>query len=1127
NSCLKLPEMPCNPMIVALRLTMLFDCQKYRPPPPIPNRRMPTFSRATLTSGAQSMRKQLLKRFRFAVRKEGQELLEQGGVQNVSASHGHVIASVADRCEVELSQEEQIEAILDIGPEPSKVEIYFEEDLLEDQPKIVSRCSCDAPEIKGPCLHQWALIEHCQREGILQRMQEEFVPSVLWRSRLEQLERAARNKQVNPWSEVGELHGRVRYLFDVGLSYESSFLFLTTEWQKKNRHGGWNQAKRISIDAPERTRLGDAVDRELTDLLAPFDVPESAEFSVARCLGRSRMPAAAIDKVLELACGTGRIFSTRNSRISAEPLAWDNGATWNVAPRIESTGNRLTFDYILRRGEEEQELTTDMFLVSDKLLYTGVGFLRVADSPPWHVMESILLGGPSEVPCHEEARLLQATSNFTGIGSESGGDSATVEAVVPTPVLSVNTQAGEGDNFECTVSFSYEGERVPAESPQPVVALSSGRLVKRNPVFEQQALRLFLKVGGELEQFTERSEPRPTLNPKYLQTITRDLLDSGWDLDLSGARIQTSGRTNFAISSGIDWFDVTGTMNFEGVEVPLPEVLAATKKGNHFFNLPDGTIALLPEEGSQQWKLIERLGQASKDGVRFTKNQGWLLDALLSSSDSALATDAGFDALRDRLAQLGKAEARNEVESFQGELREYQREGLGWIHSLEQLGLGGCLADDMGLGKTVQVLAALEERRLNAPVHRPSLVVVPKSLVFNWQREAEKFSPKMRIINYGGPERALLLEEMKNANLVITTYGTLRRDIADLKEIEFDYAILDEAQAVKNSSSQVSKAVRLLSTVNRLALSGTPIENHLGELWSIFEFLNPGMLGRSTAFKRLFAGKRGAENTKEENDRIGQALRPFLLRRRKEEVLKDLPEMSEQTIYCDLTETQRKDYDDLRAYYRASLLRGKEPFSAVPRMHVLEALLRLRQASCHPALMDPTRIEEPSAKFEVLMPMLEELREEGHKALVFSQFTQHLAALRHLLDKDEHNYAYLDGRTRKREERVDRFQNDPDCSFFLISLKAGGYGLNLTAADYVFILDPWWNPAAESQAIDRSHRIGQTRKVMAYRLISKDTAEEKVLELQSRKRSLADAILSRENAVLRNMTREDLELLLS
>ncbi len=1096
------------------------------------------------------MRKQLLKRFRFSVRKEGQALLEAGGVQNVEVSHGHILGSVSQTVTVPPGADGELsvdgELLAEEGPvytpepsycpegedpdeiaPPSRVEIYFEEDLLMDEPKLVSRCSCDAPELNGPCYHQWALIQHCQKDGLLTKMREEFVPSALWRSRLEQLERAARGRHVNPWSEVGELHGRIRYLFDVSLSLDCDYLYLTTEWQKRNRHGGWNQAKRIAIDAPERTRFGEVTDRKLTDLLSPFGVPESPEFSQARRLGRSRLPGAAITHIMQLACDTGRVFASRSGRISSKPLSWDKGEPWIIAPRIREGGPRISFDYFLKRDEEERELTAEMFLFAGDLLFTGEGFLRVNDAPPWHVVESVMLGGPIEVPTKEKSRLLQVTSIFNSEESGTGEAEPDSDGIAPVPILSVTTRVEDGQNFECAVRFSYAGEIIAAEDTQPVVTLPSGRAVRRAEALEQKALRLFLEVGGSLEQHTENSPPRPTLAPKLLQPATRSLLNQGWQLDLAGSRIHTSGKTNFAITSGIDWFDVTGTINFSGTEVPLPEILAASRKGDHFFELPDGSIGLLPEEGSKQWNLIERLGKSSDGAIRFGKSQGWLLDALLSSQDAQVATDAGYDALRNRLGQVGHAEPRHEVESFQGELRKYQREGLGWINALQELGLGGCLADDMGLGKTVQVLAELEDRRASGSNGKPSLVVAPKSLVFNWEREAKRFAPDLRVMCYGGPERGDLLAQMKDVQLVITTYGTLRRDIQELREVDFDYAILDEAQAIKNNSSQISKAVRLLRSDHRLALSGTPIENHLGELWSIFEFLNPGMLGRSTSFKRLFAGKRGDRLSPEDRSRIAGALRPFLLRRRKEDVLPDLPEKSEQIIYCDLTKRQRTDYDELREYYRASLLSAKEPFSSVPRIHVLEALLRLRQASCHPALLDPTRIEEPSAKFEVLLPMLEELREEGHKALIFSQFTQHLGALRNLLDRNEFNYTYLDGRTRKREERVDEFQNNPKCTLFLISLKAGGHGLNLTAADYVFLLDPWWNPAAESQAIDRSHRIGQTRKVMAYRLISRDTTEEKVLDLQERKRSLANAILSRDNAVLRDLTREDLELLLS
>jgi SNF2 family DNA or RNA helicase len=446
----------------------------------------------------------------------------------------------------------------------------------------------------------------------------------------------------------------------------------------------------------------------------------------------------------------------------------------------------------------------------------------------------------------------------------------------------------------------------------------------------------------------------------------------------------------------------------------------------------------------------------------------------------------------------------------------------------------------MGLGKTVQVLALLESRRQArhddpSPTHpRPgaSLAVVPKSLIFNWQNEAARFTPEMRVLDYTGTRRKELFDAIEEHDLVLTTYGTLLRDITALRTLKFDYAILDEAQAIKNHKSATAKACRLLQAQHRLALTGTPIENHVGDLMSLLDFLNPGLFGpgrRLRVPKGLRDGALQADGTPHpELALIAGAARPFLLRRTKGQVAKDLPEKFEQTLYCELPSKQRKDYDQLREHYRQSLLGQVDTHGlARSKMHVLEALLRLRQAACHPGLIDRKRQDDDSGKLAVLLPQLAEVIEEGHKALVFSQFTSMLGILRSRLDAAGTVYEYLDGRTRKREPRIRRFQEDPDCRLFLISLKAGGVGLNLTAAEYVFLLDPWWNPAVEAQAIDRTHRIGQTRKVFAYSLIARDTVEEKVLELQRTKRELADAIVRADSSLIRSLTREDLVQILS
>jgi SNF2 family DNA or RNA helicase len=399
-------------------------------------------------------------------------------------------------------------------------------------------------------------------------------------------------------------------------------------------------------------------------------------------------------------------------------------------------------------------------------------------------------------------------------------------------------------------------------------------------------------------------------------------------------------------------------------------------------------------------------------------------------------------------------------------------------------------------------------------------------LIFNWKQEAARFAPELKVLDFAGVGRKTMWEQVTESDIVLTTYGTLLRDVTQLKDVEFDYVILDEAQSIKNAAAQSSKACRLLSARHRLALTGTPIENHLGELWSLFDFLNPGMLGQSTAFQRF--AKPAADGEMDGRILLAKAISPFVLRRTKSQVLTDLPEKTEQTIYCDLSPKERKKYDEMKDYFRNSLTNKiKSDGLEKSKIHVLEALLRLRQAACHQGLLDEKKQKEMSAKLETLFEQLDELLAEGHKALIFSQFTSLLAIVKKHLDKKKITYEYLDGQSRNREKLVHRFQTDANCPLFLISLKAGGKGLNLTAADYVFILDPWWNPAVEAQAVDRAHRLGQDKPVFAYRLIARDTVEEKILQLQEGKRQLAESIISADSSLLKGLSAEDLQMLLS
>ena len=565
-----------------------------------------------------------------------------------------------------------------------------------------------------------------------------------------------------------------------------------------------------------------------------------------------------------------------------------------------------------------------------------------------------------------------------------------------------------------------------------------------------------------------------------------------------------------------------GSLNFgEDLEVNLPQLLAALRRGQKVIALGDGSFGVLPEEWLQQYGLLTSFGVTEEDHLRFQRTQTGVLDALLAARPE-ITCDETFARVRKEWQNFAGIKPVAAPRGFVGKLRDYQREGLGWFKFLQRFNFGGCLADDMGLGKTVQVLALLASRRNGES--RPSLVVVPRSLIFNWQQEAARFTPRLRVLTHTGSERIKGHAHFKDYDLILTTYGTLRRDVIHFDDVEFDFVILDEAQAIKNAGTETAKAARLLKSRQRLALSGTPIENHLGDLWSLFEFLNPGMLGTASVFQ-------SSTNGTDEDSRVmlSRALRPFILRRTKQQVAKELPEKLEQTIYCEMDEWQRRQYEELRDYYRQSLFE-KVSSQGInkSKFQILEALLRLRQTACHPALVAGSVDDvTPNAKLDVLLPRLSEVIEESHKAIVFSQFTSFLSIVRRRLDQQGLLYEYLDGKTHNRRVAVERFQQDPNCKLFLISLKAGGQGLNLTAAEYVFLLDPWWNPAVEAQAIDRAHRIGQTNRVFAYRLITRDTVEEKVLELQSTKRELADAIINADNSVIRNITGEDLRLLLS
>jgi SNF2 family DNA or RNA helicase len=526
-----------------------------------------------------------------------------------------------------------------------------------------------------------------------------------------------------------------------------------------------------------------------------------------------------------------------------------------------------------------------------------------------------------------------------------------------------------------------------------------------------------------------------------------------------------------------------------------------------------------------------------------------LVDGVLGAWSPA--DDPGFAGMRERVRNFAGVKPLQEPPGFRGQLRGYQRSALGWLQALAELGLGACLADDMGLGKTVVVLAWLSLRAsASAGQRRASLLVVPKSLLFNWRLEARAFTPELKILVHHGADRLPPSEHFHEFDVVLTSYGTLRRDAAALAGLRFDYLILDEAHAIKNEASLVHRSARRLSSKGRLALTGTPVENHLLELWSLMAFLNPAVCEQLEHLRRTFERARPSQVALEQT--VKKLVRPFVLRRTKSEVAAELPARIEKTLYVPLAGAQAAVYRELAEHYRARILhrreqrrflgeasRGVSHHNGHEAAQALEALLRLRQAACHPALLAAgegllesaaaraaTSDDASSAKLDLLLEQLTALVEEGHKALVFSQFTGFLSLVKKALERRQITFEYLDGKTEQRERVVQRFQTMAGPCVFLISLKTGGSGLNLTAADYVFILDPWWNPAAEAQAVDRAHRIGQTRPVIAYRLLAKGTVEAKVAALQAQKRALSAGLFSDEAAFAEKLSSADFEYLL-
>ncbi len=612
----------------------------------------------------------------------------------------------------------------------------------------------------------------------------------------------------------------------------------------------------------------------------------------------------------------------------------------------------------------------------------------------------------------------------------------------------------------------------------------------------------------------------------WLYKFVEGIQEKGYELlgfrDLKKMRYNPNrGKVQVTASSGIDWFDMEVLISFGDQVVSVADAKKALLKKQNFVQLKDGTLGVLPEEWIKKLEPMLKFGRVNGNEIHLSKIHFSLIEELISEINNE-EIEKELQEKKQKLLNFKEIPNVSLPANVNATLRQYQEEGYKWINFLDEFRWGGCLADDMGLGKTLQVLTFLQQQK-NLDPRVTNLVVVPTTLIFNWQAEADKFTPDLKLYVHRGMARRKDIDFFVEYDIILTTYGTMRSDVELLRKMEFNYIVLDEAQAIKNPDSLTSKASRLLIAHNRLTMTGTPVENNTFDLYAQFEFLNPGMLGSADFFRTEYATPIDKYQDKEKSDELRRLVYPFMLKRTKEEVATDLPDKTETILFCEMGKKQRKVYDFFREKYRTEIAEklATEGLNKSSFL-ILEALLKLRQICDSPAILSgDVDYGNESAKLDEIIREIEE-NASNHKILIFSQFLGMLDLIRVHLEKVNITYEYLDGQTVDRASRVNRFQNDKSCRVFLMSLKAGGVGLNLTEADYVYLVDPWWNPAVERQAIDRTHRIGQEKKVFAYKMICKDTIEEKILLLQQRKQDLAEDLVGGESGFIKKLTQDDI-----
>jgi len=717
-------------------------------------------------------------------------------------------------------------------------------------------------------------------------------------------------------------------------------------------------------------------------------------------------------------------------------------------------------------------------------------------------------------------------------------DGIGMKELSPTKEAKLVLEVGMNDQPVWILSFSYNDQSIYRDSRILRFVNYTGERgspeferFERDFAWEESNVIVLNELG-----FQSRDGKRFILNQKFNSNGERDLYSAINYINESGIYLEESsiklrhrlqqdyylGKIDLQVESKEreDWFDLHVVVRFGSHALPFLELKSHILDGRREYVLPDGKVAILPEEWFVRYRSIFEFGKIEEGRIMVHKQHFSMMEGPVRDFHSKTLS---------RLQKLNEVELLPDLQlpvDLNAQLRNYQVEGFKWLCFLQKNGFGGCLADDMGLGKTLQAIAVLLRSKEASSEKLTSLIVAPASLMHNWKSEIGRFAPGMKVYTYVGSHRNRELSNFSYYDVILSTYHTVRQDISALAAYGFHYVILDESQMIKNPSSKLYQSIIELQSDHKIVLTGTPIENSLIDLWSQINFVNPGLLGTLSFFKRSFVYTIEKKKDESREKKLKELINPFILRRTKQEVAQELPPVYEQIRYCNMTEGQKRFYEEEKSVARNSILENLEEMGLEKSsMLLLQALTRLRQIANHPAMVEDHDSND-SGKFSEVYRDIESVISEGHKILIFSSFVKHLNLFRTRLDKDHVKYAYLTGsqNQRQRGRAVKEFQNDPNCSLFLISLKAGGVGLNLTAADYVFILDPWWNPAAELQALNRAHRIGQDKSVFVYRFISNDTIEEKIQRLQARKRELAETFVTSNNPLKSLSEKELLEL---